>query len=160
MIDTPAGTFSDCIVLAFESPGALDGDIAYAFAPNVGIVYMSGAWIDERLSFAVVKDDTFATSAEADMLDIEPGLEVTVYPSPSSEGVFIQVHEPTGVALVSVRIYDALGRQRLDLGATRRPAGVLYWDARDSAGSRVPAGVYYVVVTSGSNRMVRAAHVL
>jgi len=50
----------------------------------------------------------------------------------------------------SIHIYDLTGRKRatLDLGAGA--GGVVQWNGRDDDGRRVPAGLYFARLLSGS----------
>ena len=65
------------------------------------------------------------------------------YPNPFNPSTALSLNLPS-FANVSVRIYDALGRQVKTLANASLPAGEhqLAWDATDDSGNQVPAGIY------------------
>ena len=66
------------------------------------------------------------------------------------------------VADAQVDGYDVRGRHVRSLLAGVRPAGVhpTHWDARDSGGRRVAAGVYFVRAHAGSEREIHKVVIL
>ena len=67
-----------------------------------------------------------------------------------------------GTYNVSLTIYDVLGRKLRTLEDGKLPPGYhrRYWDAKDSRGSPVPAGLYFCVLTQGKERQVQKMVVL
>ncbi|MCX6842706.1 MAG: T9SS type A sorting domain-containing protein [candidate division WOR-3 bacterium] len=59
---------------------------------------------------------------------------------------------------VRVRIYDAQGRliRTFPLSSLLSPPSSLCWDATDSRGRPVPAGIYFITAESGGTRQTRA----
>ena len=49
-VQTHGREFSNCIGFFFDIPGAADDEISYTFAKGVGIIQISGAWINIKLS--------------------------------------------------------------------------------------------------------------
>ena len=54
------------------------------------------------------------------------------------------------VASQSIRIYDIGGRMRREIPLPANETGLAKWDGRDDRGDRVPAGIYYARLISGS----------
>lgn len=80
---------------------------------------------------------------------VEP--RVRAVPNPARRGTTIRVNVPdAGVARVS--IWDVAGRLVRELCEETLPQGVqsLWWDGTDRGGHRVPAGVYWVRLTTES----------
>jgi hypothetical protein len=65
-------------------------------------------------------------------------------PNPFRDTARIQFQLPTSGA-VAIDVYDVSGRHVISLMDDQRPAGYhdVVWDGRNSAGSQVPAGVYF-----------------
>jgi len=72
------------------------------------------------------------------------------YPNPGSGPRVMRFGLPTS-ASVSLRVFDAAGRQMRQLENSTMPAGEYRttWDLRDSNGETVPAGIYFVRLTLG-----------
>jgi hypothetical protein len=49
-----------------------------------------------------------------------------------------------------IRVYDLSGRMRKAIGVGAGLGGVVQWDGRDARGERLPAGVYFARLVSGS----------
>jgi hypothetical protein len=78
------------------------------------------------------------------------------YPNPFNPVTkirFVTGTRETGMHLVSLKIYDALGREVATLASGEMPAGEhsVIWDA-----SGRPSGVYYCRLVTGGNSLVRA----
>lgn len=76
------------------------------------------------------------------------------YPNPFRETVAIRfaLQQP---AMITLRIYDALGREVIGLSEGQwTPEGLhtLHWDGRDAAGRSVASGAYYYVLDAGNRR--------
>jgi flagellar hook assembly protein FlgD len=56
---------------------------------------------------------------------------------------------------VQLTVYDLLGRPVCNLFEGNSPSGVheLTWDGRDGAGRPVAAGVYWIYMTTATNRL-------
>jgi serine protease AprX len=66
------------------------------------------------------------------------------YPNPFNEGTTISFDAPSSVHL-ELTIYTLLGQRVITLfsGDAMQGTNVVYWNARDSYGARVPSGVYF-----------------
>ncbi len=73
-----------------------------------------------------------------------------VYPNPFSSGVLLRYSLGNDV-LVSLRLYDRLGRLVRVLVDSRQKAGVysVVWDGCDGGGRRLSAGVYFCRFSAG-----------
>ncbi|TPW11747.1 MAG: Uncharacterized protein FD129_1597, partial [bacterium] len=82
--------------------------------------------------------------------------EVIIQPNPSPAGVRIQfgLSEPMTVGL---RVFDVRGRLVRESAGLDLAAGDqrLDWDGRGTDGRRAPAGVYFVELSAGSQRVMR-----
>jgi hypothetical protein len=74
-----------------------------------------------------------------------------VYPNPTREGSTIAFSLPKP-GPVQIDIYNVLGQRVVDLVNEVRPAGqhLVQWDGRNSDGTKVWSGIYYVRVQSES----------
>jgi hypothetical protein len=70
--------------------------------------------------------------------------------------------ELTGSERAIMRVFDASGRLVASPTTDRRrlERGRLSWDARDRAGRRVPAGVYFIEISDGRRELTRKVTVL
>lgn len=82
------------------------------------------------------------------------------YPNPGSGPRVMRFGLPTSAA-VSLRVFDAAGRQVRQLENSTMPAGEYRttWDLRDSDGETVPAGIYFVRLTLGQQVFSRTVTV-
>jgi hypothetical protein len=67
-------------------------------------------------------------------------------PNPVGQGPVRLALGPGRRAAVAALVVDAAGRRVRDLGLIEAAASGVGWDLRDDAGSRVPAGAYFVRV--------------
>jgi hypothetical protein len=58
-IDTPAGTFKDCIQIFLDIPQVADDEQWFVFAPGVGSVAQPNAWFDIKLKSARVNGKSY-----------------------------------------------------------------------------------------------------
>ena len=82
------------------------------------------------------------------------------FPNPGSGPRVMRFGLPVS-ASVSLRIFDAAGRQMRQLENSTMPAGEYRttWDLRDSNGETVPAGIYFVRLTLGQQVFSRTVTV-
>ncbi len=71
------------------------------------------------------------------------GAPLAVYPNPFREVTRIAC-SLSGASIVDLSIFDAAGRRVRDLSGMISGDGNLEWDGRNSAGRRLPGGVYFV----------------
>ena len=109
-------------------------------------------------------EGTATVSESAGIEGIEPGTPlcldiVSAVPTPFEQSTRITYTIPgTGMpSLVTVRIYDCLGRRVRTLHAGEQEAGVhsLPWNGRDGSGNEVASGVYYCEVRWQDRRDTR-----
>jgi hypothetical protein len=80
------------------------------------------------------------------------GMRVAVDPTPVRAGSGARIAWSGAQGPVSLSIVDAAGRRVASLvHGDVRNAGHLQWDGRTSSGSALPAGVYFVRLTSGAS---------
>lgn len=80
-------------------------------------------------------------------------MEVRPLPNPAATGVTRLHYQLTSDARVSMRVVDLLGRTVRDLVRDEPMLSGFHsvdWDGRTDSGSRVPAGVYFVIETAGN----------
>jgi hypothetical protein len=90
---------------------------------------------------------------------IAPVPSLAFAPNPFSQGTSIRF-SLSGAARISAAIYDVAGHRVRDLPAGNLSCGfhALWWDGRDDAGRRVPAGIYLTRVSMpAGNRSARVA---
>ena len=68
--------------------------------------------------------------------------------------VALEWHAPeiAGAGARAIEVYDVSGRRLRRFGLGAGADGVLSWDGRDESGHRLPAGLYFARLTSGSLR--------
>ena len=78
------------------------------------------------------------------------------YPNPCAGHAFINYQLPRA-SEVSLRVYDALGREVCGLaqGITEPGYYTVHWDGRDGQGRQVPSGVYFVKFEAGTYKTVQ-----
>ena len=98
----------------------------------------------------------------------KPGVDTPVafsvgefYPNPfnSSATVSLSLNSP---ATVVIQIYDVLGRRAeyLDLGELHSGDHTMTWEANDSAGQKLPSGIYFAVFKTANTSLIRKIMIL
>lgn len=86
-----------------------------------------------------------------------------VFPNPASSRVNLEL-ELEQSAVVSIRIFDMLGREVANLldGSRHMSRGLLRrdWNLSDTSGNRLPAGAYYIVAQTEYQRLTRSVVIL
>lgn len=139
------------------SAGRLAGDawftpVSYrgAFDPALP---MSQQWTAGWTSFDP-QGINYLTNVEENMVSVVPvqfALDQN-YPNPFNPSTAIS-YQLSAVSNVTLRVYDALGRQVKTLVTGIRPAGthVVKWDGKNERGEAVSSGVYLYQLTAGSS---------
>jgi len=88
-----------------------------------------------------------------------PGQKFSIWPVPFRNGDLNVAFpaSPGGAQHTRVAVYDVMGRHIHTIfeGSPASPAGQATWDGRNSSGRLVPAGVYFVRVSSGPLQQTR-----
>ena len=109
-VGTYVGTFDECITISFDIPGALDVEISYSFAPDVGLVMIAGAWEYGTLFSAQVGSRGYATAIEKESEFESSGVTMVLYPNPMNSEGWLEI-KTTTPGQIKVSIYDMLGRK-------------------------------------------------
>lgn len=146
-VETDAGIFTDCIRLFFDDPLATDDEQWKWFAPEIGLVMFSSAWIPEtRLHKAVINGIVYPPGPNT----IGPRPEIPSafalhqnYPNPFNPSTTLEFALPAALP-VSLVIYDLRGRQVVTILDRRLAPGYhqASWDGRDATGRVIPSGIY------------------
>lgn len=75
--------------------------------------------------------------------------QLSIYPNPTSGGTTIRAANAHGISIT-----DALGREINYFGRDSMPDGVISWNSMAADGSQCPAGVYFVIVHTGTTALV------
>lgn len=118
---------------------------------------------DHTVRVATMGRGVWKSRAHDAVVSVEPdgaggGLALSVRPNPSRGASRIQFALARG-GNTAVEIFDLTGQRVRTLARSRHGAGTheLTWDGRDARGAQVPAGVFFVRVTSeGRSRTARA----
>jgi hypothetical protein len=118
--------------------------------------YENGHWTvylcegEEGFYCGAIEPDN-VTSVPSSSVFARSGLEVTPNPAAGSAEVRFDV---LAAGVATIEVFDAGGRlvRRLPKLATNPGTARTTWDGRDSAGHRVPAGAYFVRVTTGAKQ--------
>ena len=80
--------------------------------------------------------------------------EIVTRIEPGRLPVALEWHAPeiAGAGARAIEVYDVSGRRLRRFGLGAGADGVLSWDGRDESGHRLPAGLYFARLTSGSLR--------
>lgn len=116
------------------------GNVTYYFSQNSDSIH--------------VLHNVVGVEEQGGMVPAEPRLVVA--PNPFTGVVRISVEQAEGNR--EIRIYDingALVKSFGVLAAEQMPFGQLYWNGRDSEGTLLPAGVYFVEVKSVSETLTQ-----
>ncbi len=104
-VETPAGLFKRCIKVLFDIPQSIDDEYWYYFAPEIGIVKMTGAWMPEMN----------LTSYDVSILDgVEfvfvnsPKIDFIIYPNPLLENTVLNIKSDENIQ-AEVVIYSLYG---------------------------------------------------
>lgn len=135
--------------VALETPSGSETTVPWCF--TVIDVAKSGCIYVPASNVVTEQCETSSVSVDAGM---PSALALRVSPNPSAGESVIELAVPA-MRRVRVAILDLSGRLVRELFAAPLPAGehVLRWDGRDLAGRAVGAGVYFVTVTVGSQRI-------
>ena len=107
---TYVGAFDNCIRFSFDIPEAIDDEISYTFAPDVGLVMISGAWEYGVLFSAQVGSRAYATAIENESELESRGIAMAFYPNPIKSEGWLEI-ETAIPGQIEVSIYDMLGRK-------------------------------------------------
>ena len=103
-----------------------------------------------------------AVNTSVETHPVSPVLSLSAYPNPTNQPVTIEL-ELGEASAVSFRIFDVLGRQLKQLGgnASIQTPGRLeqVWNLDTDTMSRVPSGVYFLVVSTGKSQKTIPIHV-
>jgi hypothetical protein len=85
-------------------------------------------------------------------IEDRPGIDacnqlLECFPDPMTSALTVRFCA-TGCGLVRVAVYDRAGRLVKILGLTKSGRAAWRWDGTDQTGSKVPAGLYFVHLTS------------
>ncbi|MBE0434021.1 T9SS type A sorting domain-containing protein, partial [candidate division WOR-3 bacterium] len=92
---------------------------------------------------------------ERDYVVAEPPIYMEIFPNPFRERAVIRYHARNG-SKIQIEVYEATGRlvQSLLVSADCSPASnETFWDGRDNSGNKLPNGVYFLKLTTGSGCM-------
>jgi hypothetical protein len=81
---------------------------------------------------------------------MSPASALTIVPNPTRGTVTISIDSRADEHPRFARIYDVAGRMVRQLEESPHVPGYLLWDGRDSQGTRIPAGTYFVRVNHSS----------
>ena len=115
--------------------------------------------------YRAVEGETLAPVSAVDAPSLAPADEPSMLhgarPSPFRGSTRVEFTLPTG-GEISLRVFDAAGREIRTLAEGRRTAGSggVVWDGRDGAGRSVAAGVYYVRLTAADRTETRSVLLL
>ena len=122
-ITTYVGVFDDCIRFPFDIPEMIDDEISYTFAPDVGLVMISGAWAYGALISAQVGNRTFATAVEEKPDLASRGVALSLYPNPIKSEGWLEI-EAVLPGQIEVSVYDMLGRKVQTVVSTHASVGL------------------------------------
>ncbi len=174
--DTGAGAYSvGPAGLDLKNPGLLsfsydDKDLAGFSANKLGIYYYeNGTWqylggmVDpkrHRIEIPIKKLGSYALKLDPDGPDakscpFEPLLAQNS-PNPFRQATVIRYQVPENDH-ITLRIYDAMGRQVKSLVDSEQPRGEyeITWDGKGETGETLPAGIYFYRLLTGGHKVFK-----
>lgn len=151
VVETPAGTFENCISFKFDVYQERDEEITYFFAEEVGpIAFKVGLAGTERLTGAIINGKIIA-SVDNPTNEQKEYLLLQSYPNPFNSWTNIRFDLPEKV-FVTLQVFDVLGHYVRTLTSREMQAGsyTVAWDGKSSVGEDVAAGVYFANLRIGS----------
>jgi hypothetical protein len=165
-VEVPAGTFFPCHRFYFQFHGA-DNDWIEWYAPNIGPVkrdLYGFAFIEYPLESAFINGTSLPTS----VLGGEQRAPIRTFelaqnfPNPfaltnGADNLTVIRYHLLEDAVVTLTVYDLLGREIKMLVQRHELAGehTAVWDGANSAGKKVPAGIYLYRLRGGNFTQVR-----
>lgn len=106
------------------------------------LIVANGGSAEQSCNYSLLVQTRYQTASVSD--DYESGLSLASAPNPFEPFTVIHFELPR-TEEVSLRIYDAQGRQVISLmeGPASGDQHAIYWAGRDEGGRPVPAGIYY-----------------
>lgn len=147
-VETPAGTFDNCISFKFDIYQEKDEEMTYTFAEDVGPIAITyGFGGTARLTLAVVNGKIVASVRHTKHRGEITHWQLRNYPNPFNRCTTIQFNLSER-AFVRLRILDVLGHHLRTLVEGRMAAGAqsVSWDGRDAMGRDVPSGAYFYLL--------------
>ena len=111
-VQTSLAEFTNCTVFYFDNPNVYDDDIAYYFAPSIGIIKIRHShWARELLAGYYFPKDSIKVSVENKEIkqEMPQGGHLKSFPNPFNSSVTIQfqISSPSEVKLI---IYNIQGK--------------------------------------------------
>lgn len=137
LFDAPLDSGNPEFSFTFDDPGMID----YFCTPHCG--------------FGMVGSIEVTGTSDVSETSASTQLSAMAYPNPFSTGTEIQL-SLSGSDPVRIDIFDAAGRRTASLGevGSTRGSHNPRWDGNRSDGTKAPAGIYYALVSAGSNAQV------
>jgi len=144
-LSTKFGVLKECVAFVFDDPNAVDEEMVYTFAPNLGIVeFWNGIGIHQVLESACVRDKIITrVSSNKTAIPQKVGLQQN-YPNPFNPSTTI-AYEIATAGEVEFNLYNMLG-QRIRTFKIFNTPGVHQFDL---SAKNLASGVYLFEIKSG-----------
>ena len=144
------GTYSDCISFYFNDTTAIDDEVGYIFARNIGIIKKYGAWSDDVLYSVNIQGEPSSVQSTVSTTPTTIILSQN-YPNPFNPNTTI-AYQIVNPGYVELSVFNPLGQEVQSLVNETQRAGryIVNFD-----GTNLPSGVYYYRLISGSTVMSR-----
>jgi hypothetical protein len=107
-------------------------------------------WVDQRFGHSDIfykRGENETGISEIQRLRVEKSPRISVFPSPFSGMTKISFELSRSTINIRFEIFDIAGRVVKDF-ISPKPKGFVYWDGTDNVGDRLPAGVYFLRISS------------
>lgn len=140
-------TFSDKEFIFFTREGVFMDVMMASSQPDTGVV--------QPQSVMLLVPSSITSAGQEVLLPTSYRLDQN-YPNPFNPRTTISYQLPTA-SLVSLRVFDILGRLVSTLVSGSRPAGahVIQWDGNNEKGEPMPSGVYLYQLSAGSSEVTK-----
>jgi hypothetical protein len=133
--------------------------------PRIAVDYSNClhlVWKDQRFNPGVSTDIFYKRGENENTIEETAQLKapnlpsISVFPNPFSKTAKIKFQTPSSKSQVTMSIYDASGRlvrsfPIINLCNPNKSVVSVYWDGTDNAGNHLPAGVYFIRLSSATN---------
>jgi hypothetical protein len=111
--------------------------------------HLEGWYVDD------IHVPTYVGIEEHDDNKLDNGSRISVYPNPGPGQTTIEFGSSYTGKCIEIRIYDASGRLIKQIhNSITQPLNRIIWDGTDSQDKHVPAGIYFITVSSDINSVV------
>lgn len=147
-VETEKGTFENCKFVHFFSPFMTDSDKWYYFAPEVGIIKMSGAWLPQMSLIDCGIELPTHLNQRNQAFSLE---NLNCYPNPFRNEISISINV-NSLTNCRIEVYDSKGRIIKEIHNGILGIGKHDFFLREKA---IQPNIYFVVLSNEDERIIK-----